>query len=813
MNLTSLVKSPTCVKITFLVLGAFISTVSFASQDINFDSQHAVYLLTDKQAGIEQVKDLQFQKLEYYPDILKRPQEKTTWIKTRLLTSERKELVFDFVRKDYVQLHILIDDSLVASYQTGFLLPANEKKMGRWNAIDYIFEPDTDYTIFVQIDNEINDPDLIILVEERGEWRDTLLYNMIKDIAFLSAILIISLYTMLLFFQNKMKVFFHFSMYLLSVFVFYLYILDILRDFFIADDPHLTQYSLIAALLGPVFYISFTREFLNMKQIMPKWDKMYSILTKVNLLVVVVSTMYFILTKDYYFFVDITRFSLFVNVGCGLCMIPVFLKQKNTLVYYYLIGSCFMLGALVIDIFLWTSSESLGAYAQIGYVLEIVLFSLGLGKKLAFMDKEREKVQKSYIEQMEINEQLIVRQKQELEDTVTERTKELQISKEEAERNARAKEEFLSVMSHEIRTPMNAIVGLTHMLPADGKDQAFTENITTLRYSVDNLMLLINNVLDYNKISAGKVQLEQIDFDLHRIVYSVCHLFKSKADSKGLDFIIHLDENVPQLINGDPFRLSQILNNFLSNAIKFTEKGSIGLRVSLRAENESSVNLRFEVTDTGVGVPLQKQAIIFDSFTQVSADVTRRFGGTGLGLAISSDLVHLMDGSVEMKSEEGSGSRFLINLTFTKTNNLNGSSHDFGNYSKFKNAELSDLSVLIVDDNELNRMVLKKFTDKWLVNSDSAENGLAALQKLREKKFDIVLLDLQMPEMDGYETARAMSDNPDMQTTPIIAISADTISNVYENVIESGMDDFITKPFNPDELKSKIYLHVSKVRE
>ena len=171
-----------------------------------------------------------------------------------------------------------------------------------------------------------------------------------------------------------------------------------------------------------------------------------------------------------------------------------------------------------------------------------------------------------------------------------------------------------------------------------------------------------------------------------------------------------------------------------------------------------------------------------------------------------------MNGSIVMKSQEGVGSEFAINLTFTKSTEHHGLDLNSSNYSKYKNAELSDLSVLIVDDNELNRMVLKKFMDKWQVASDSAENGLVALEKLHQKKFDIVLLDLQMPEMDGYELAEAMSVHAALQSLPIIAISADTISNVYEKVVASGMDDFITKPFNPDELKSKIYLHVSKVK-
>jgi signal transduction histidine kinase len=241
-----------------------------------------------------------------------------------------------------------------------------------------------------------------------------------------------------------------------------------------------------------------------------------------------------------------------------------------------------MLGSIFIDLAFWTSKAHLGDFSQLGSLVGIGFFSMGLGKKNRIIEKEKKEVQKSYVEQLQINSRLVKDQRDKLEKKVNDRTIALLQAKEEAERNAKAKEEFLSVMSHEIRTPMNAIVGLTHMLPTKNQDKEFVENLTTLRYSVDNLMLLINNVLDYNKISAGKVQLESVDFSLKMIVNSVCHLFKSKADSKGLDFLIHVDEKLPQAINGDPFRLSQILNNFLSNAIKFTEKGAITISVKGR---------------------------------------------------------------------------------------------------------------------------------------------------------------------------------------------------------------------------------------
>ena len=294
-----------------------------------------------------------------------------------------------------------------------------------------------------------------------------------------------------------------------------------------------------------------------------------------------------------------------------------------------------MLISTGIDLVLWTSAENLGNVARIGFLLEIVVFSMGLGKKNLLAEKEKQVAQDSYINQLKINEMLIKDQNIRLEQKVKERTKELEDSKEIAEKNARIKEEFLSVMSHEIRTPMNAIVGLTHMLTAKDQEAGYEENLTTLRYSVDNLMSLINNVLDYNKISAGKIKLEQVDFNLQKVVMSVCHLFKSKADSKGLDFKIIIAKDLPESVNGDPFRLSQILNNFLSNAIKFTEKGEVNFSIRVieknkldTVENQDKSKIRFEIIDSGLGMTQEQLNKIFLPFEQVG-DKNKQTEGTG----------------------------------------------------------------------------------------------------------------------------------------------------------------------------------------
>lgn len=788
----------------------FCAVLSAKAEESNI-LKNARFLRTSPDAQIESVLDSTFHSKEYYPDILERSKDYATWIKFDCTVPTKSELIFDFVRKDYVDLYILVGDSLIEHHRTGFLLPNKEKKMGRWNSINETLLPNNHYTFLCKVVNEVNNPDLKIAIQKRSEWREDLLYGIIIDIAFLSMMLLLSIYALLIYFQNRVRAYLHFSMYVLAIFVFFLFIQDTLRDFFIQSDPHLTLYCVAAPLLAPFFYLGFMHEFLDARKIVPKWNQLYQLTSYINVGLFFLVIIYFSLTNDYYTVVDVVRYSLLANVLFAIFLIYQIWKNRTPLVYYFVIGSALMLTATLADLILWTRTEELGQIARIGFIAEVFCFSLGLGRKNEMTEDEKDEVNLSYINQLKINEKLQESNLDGLERKVKERTIELQKAKEESDSNARAKEEFLSIMSHEIRTPMNAIVGLTHMLSSENEDKEFVDNLTTLRYSVDNLMLLINNTLDYNKISVGKVSLERTEFNLKKIVERVCHLFLSKADSKGLIFDLSLDKNIPEIVIGDPFRLSQVLNNFLSNAIKFTEKGSIHVMMSLLHDDGKKVAISFKVKDTGVGIAKEDQKEIFSPFTQASVTTARKFGGTGLGLSISKALISLMNGKVSLESEYKKGSTFTFSLEFDKSERR--TEQNSGNEYALSGIEVDHLSALIVDDNDLNRLVLKKFMNKWGVDSDEAENGIVAIQKMRSRPFDIILLDLQMPEMNGYEVAHFMRNDNQLKNTPIIAISADNISNVYEKVIASGIDDFITKPFDPSDLKTKMLSHTSKERQ
>lgn len=768
--------------------------------------------MVDSALSIEQVSTQSFYSLDHYPNILDRNSSNALWIMFHYQMSEQAELVFDFVRKDFVDLYLFAGDSLVQHGKTGFLLPASKKKMGRGNTIEVSLKPDVDYTIYCKIVNKVNPHDQIILVNERSIWREDSLLGTMKDVAFLCVILAFSVYFIFMFLQNRQKGFLLFALYLMSIFLFYSYITDILRDFFLKEAPDLPLYFLLFTILAAYFYLRFMGDFLDTKTLIPRWHKFYARLADINLGVLFVMSIYYHFTKDYYTLADITRGMLFVDVLLGTLLIYLLLQKRNTLVLYFVIGSALMIIGVMIDLIVWQSSNELGVVARIGMIVEIIFFALGLGKKSQLVEQEKETAQKSYIEQLKVNEQLIEGQKNELESQIKERTVDLIHAKEEAELNAKAKEEFMSVMSHEIRTPMNAIVGLTHILSTKGQDEENSENLTLLRYSVDSLMMLVNNVLDYNKISAGKIILEEIDFDLGKLVEGVAHLFKSKADSKGLRFELDIAENIPKSVNGDPFRLSQILNNFLSNAIKFTDTGGIDMSVTLQNVDDRCITVLFKITDTGIGISKENREGIFQSFSQAKIETSRVFGGTGLGLSISRNLLRLMQSEVILESEENKGSSFGFELKLKRSLNGEVTSVQSKYLSLFQQTQLSDLYVLIVDDNKVNRIILKKFMENWGVKSDMAEGGLMAMECMRENVYDIVLLDLQMPDMDGYAVAKAMRRDPRLQNIPVIAISADNISNVHDRVVQAGLDDFISKPFNPNELKSKIFMHTSRIK-
>ncbi len=383
--------------------------------------------------------------------------------------------------------------------------------------------------------------------------------------------------------------------------------------------------------------------------------------------------------------------------------------------------------------------------------------------------------------------------------------RELVAAKEVAEKASLAKAQFLSTMSHEIRTPMNAVVGLTHLLLLQEPRPDQSELLHTLQFSSENLLSLINNILDLHKIEAGKVTFESIDFSPAELVAKIVRSHQFKAEEKGIALRSTADAALPAVLRGDPARLTQVLNNLISNAIKFTDAGTVALGIAVEACTEDACTLRFSVTDTGIGIPADKQEVIFDAFVQADADTTRKYGGTGLGLAITKRLLELQESTLQLTSRPGEGSRFYFRLQLQKgTLPQRAASAP----SPFRPDELGTLRLLLVDDNEINVMVASKFLQKWKITPDFAPDGLAALERIKERTYDLVLMDLQMPVMDGFEaTRRIRGMGGAYLTLPIIALTADTVAGVREQALAAGMNDFLTKPYSPDDLYRVITRH------
>jgi PAS domain S-box-containing protein len=377
----------------------------------------------------------------------------------------------------------------------------------------------------------------------------------------------------------------------------------------------------------------------------------------------------------------------------------------------------------------------------------------------------------------------------------------LKVAKQKAEEATHAKSQFLSMMSHEIRTPMNAIIGLTHLLLQDKPRPDQIDSLNLLRFSGENLLTIINDILDFNKIEENKITLESIDVDLQGLLANLTQMLRQRADAKDIGLEFFYDPSLPRIFKFDPVRVGQIVTNLMGNAIKFTHHGSVKLSVTSSGKTDSGYCIAFHIQDTGIGIPADKLDSIFERFSQANEDTTRKFGGTGLGLSISRRLLLLMNSDIKVKSTLNVGSQFSFELSLSS-----GSEQLVKSTSSSQGYGHLGIKVLLVEDNRVNQVVAMNFLKRWGVEVVIANHGKEALEKIVTKDYSIVLMDLQMPEMDGYEASRrirAMNDSY-FTTVPILALTASAMMDVKGKVLAAGMSDFISKPFQPHELFEKI---------
>lgn len=414
----------------------------------------------------------------------------------------------------------------------------------------------------------------------------------------------------------------------------------------------------------------------------------------------------------------------------------------------------------------------------------------------------------SFVNQIHIQEE--IKQKN---IALEESKKQLTLAKEEAEEARKSKESFLANMSHEIRTPINGIIGIIHMLRNSQLNPEQQDWIHRLDIASNSLLLIINDILDISKIDSGMMKVENESFSIRQKLEDIRNIFKVKATDKRLHFEMDIDPRLPNYVKSDPLRIQQIINNFISNSLKFTESGTITLKAEVLAQSQEESTVRMTVTDTGIGIKPDAIDKIFLAFEQADDGITKKFGGTGLGLAIVKRLADLLNGTVEASSVYGEGSAFSFQATFEHAKDFpreeKMDKKVFSKLDKFEN-----LRILIAEDNDLNSFMLAHMLESWGCKVDNVKNGRLAVEKVNHSEYDLIMMDTHMPIMSGFEAIKEIkkSENPEKSFIPIITISASVLEHEQAAAYEAGADSVIGKPFDPFDLHQKISKLISTKR-
>ncbi|MEM9326715.1 MAG: response regulator [Bacteroidota bacterium] len=746
--------------------------------------------------------NIRFRPISTFDELFSKTSDQSLWRKLSIQTVATTDFIIDFGKHDLVDLFVYQGPTRLDHLRTGYLLHRDDRQIGSDNIIHLHLEPNTSYDLYVKTTGVLNPNQLSLKIHTLDTWILRQQGARMFEIGFLVFLFGAIAYTLFKYFQKRLNAYLCFGSLMVATLLFFGYSSGLIPELAVLSRPEHARYLMTALLIAPFCHYHMLQQSAKQHQInfgtqlLLKWTAIANLVMMIGCILALTDL------RLYAVVVEMIRYTFIANAALGYVVAFTLWKDGPDHRKYFLIGSLTLMTGLLAGALFWSQDAILNLSIAIGTLLHFPFLAYSLGMIGDFAHAE---APNTYVEELKENQQMIERQKQDLATQIDELSQKLGGAMQEVEHSEKVKDDFLSIMSHEIRTPLNAIVGLTHLISKEESIGEIKRNIGTLERSVDALLGLIDDVLDFNKIYTGQLQLENIDFDLHETIKKIAKGYKRSAAQKNIQFEFNFDPLIPIHVGGDAFRLTQVLDNLLGNAIKFTEEGTIRLTAKYLSGHQSEkVRVEFEIEDSGMGIAPDDLTKIFDRFQQGDPDISRKYGESGLALSIAKALISMMGCDFQVKSHTGQGSVFSFVLEFERSGPEDKTTKRM---EQIEEGVPQGLRILVVDDNEMNRMILNQFLSKWGIEADDAENGKEAFEKIIKNSYDLVLLDLQMPIMDGYELTKLIRSNEMLRDLPIIAISADSISNVYEEVTAAGMNDFIVKPLNPADLKQKIAVY------